>query len=306
MKMFRPEPSFFLPYSWSTLASPLSSSHPGTFGCLNTPHHVRWCLAPLMLVGNYLILSSCRGVLCSYLLPNFVHWPFIMFLHLYLWLSVISTVWCLATWSTVGVGHILCKITESKTTWALSGLSFNTFLIFESASNTCAFMNNMDTVPIRHLFIADNWISYLMNTELSCWKKGKGAVFVDTPTATITATLEDTLTDSPAALYAPASPQPHTAQQTVCFNMRGGKTQTETEQPLPVKSPSKLSCFPEMAMLLHCLGRFLNCCFSQNLYSGCGYLVAERDRLCWWELQVKKHSLYLLLFLMVKTTWCNT
>lgn len=38
-------------------------------------------------------------------------------------------------------------------------------------------------------------------------------MFADTPTATITASPADTLRDSPASLYAPASPQPHTAEQ---------------------------------------------------------------------------------------------
>lgn len=88
---------------------------------------------------------------------------------------VTSTVWCLTTgtWSTGGLGHMLCKSTEGKTTWALPGLSFHTFLIFESASNTCAFMINMDTVPNTHLFIVDNWLSYLMNTATVMLKKGK-------------------------------------------------------------------------------------------------------------------------------------
>lgn len=77
-------------------------------------------------------------------------------------------------------------------------------------------------------------------------------MFVDTPTDTPA----DTLTDSPAALYTPASPQPCTAEQCVLIWEGGGKTQTNSKNPLPVKSLSKLLCFPEMVMLLHSLGRF--------------------------------------------------
>lgn len=125
---------------------------------------------------------------------------------------------------------------------------------------------------------------------------------------------------SETALH-PCMPQPpHSHTQLNSVVQYGRRENTDKQQKtLPAKSPSKLLCFPEMVMLLPSLGRFLNCCFSQYLYSGCGYLIVGRDRLCWWqnvgcpqaagerhdtELQVKKHSLYFLLFLMAKTIWC--
>lgn len=182
-----------------------------------------------MMGGNYLILSSCCSFLHPYLLCYFAYWQTPVFAPVFVakchWHSAMSHS---RDGSTAGLGHMLCKSTGGKTTWALPGLSFHTFLIFESASNTCASMNSMDTV-LTHtcsLLILDKWLNEYGNWHVE--KKEKGVTFVDIPTGTLTATPTATLTDSPAMWYAPASPQPHTAEQTVCFNMGGGKTQTET------------------------------------------------------------------------------
>lgn len=196
--------------------------------------------------------------------------------------------------------------------WALPGLPFHTCLIFESASNTCASMNNMDTFPNTHLFILDYWVSCLMNMVTVMLKKGKRCHVCRHPH-----NHHQTLLQIPlqTALQL-CTPQPPTATHswTDCVLIwEEGKHRLKEQQSLPVKSPSKLLYFPEMVMLLHSLERFLNWCFSQYLYSGCGYLIAEKDRLCWWQHvastgswgetwhRVKKHSLYILLFLVVKT-----
>lgn len=269
-----------------------------------------------MILAGILILSSCFSFLCPYLLHNFARWPFIMFL-----LSVTGTVQPLTTksWSTGGLGHVLCKSTEGKTTWALPGLSFQTFLIFESASNTCAFMNNVGTTHNTCLFIVDNWISCLMNTATVMLKKGKRCHVCRHPHSHHHSQPCRYPQRQPCIPVCPSLPTA-THSWTDSVVQYGRRENTGKQQKtLPAKSPSKLLCFPEMVMLLHSLGRFLNCCFSQYLYSGCGYLIVGRDRLCWWqnvgcpqtagerhdtELQVKKHSLYFLLFLMAKTIWC--
>lgn len=120
---------------------------------------------------------------------------------------------------------MLCKSTEGKTTWTLPGLSFHTFLIFESASNTCAFMNNMDTVPNTHLFIVDNWISYLMNTATVMLKKGKRCHVCRHPHRHPCRYPYR----QPCSLVYPSLP---TALHswTVCFNMGGRRENTDKQQ----------------------------------------------------------------------------
>lgn len=140
-------------------------------------------------------------------------------------------------------------------------------------------------------------------------------MFVDIPTATITDTPTDTPTDSPAALYTPASPQPCTAEQTVCVNMGGGKTQAETATTasqitfqavmLPWNGDALTQPRESFKLMFLTIPLFrLSIPDSREgqtvLMSnvGCPLAAGERHDP---GLQVKKHSLYFLLFLMMKT-----